>query len=609
MPNRSRLNLNQLVRVPAVWDYDLSPDGGAAAVVWDKAGSRAIYLTPLTGRGRPRRLTRTPEACAAPRFSPDGARLAYAQDYDGDERHDLFVYDFKTRQTHNLTPDTPDETINANVDWSPDGRWLAYATDRPGQFTAHLLDASGAGAPRRITQHAYSDFAARFSPDGRWLAVNASVTGQESWALLFSLAEPDRAPLIVGGPHGPMDAFNLAWSPDGRRLALASNAPGITAILVFDIETRALTQVTPATHEAGEPAWSPDGQWLAYTWNVDGNAAVRLHHLVSGAVQDLRAGSGVHSRLLFSRDGRRLTALFDGARYPNDLWAFNLESARPARPRRVTDSRPARLNLNTLREPEVVRWFSDPLTISGLLFKPRGLRRGKPGAGRAPAVLWVHGGPTWQFKNEWWIGVQYLVSAGCVVLAPNYRGSTGYGRAFQEANRFDLGGGDMRDVIAGAEWLVQAGYADPRRLAITGGSYGGYLTMTALTRHPQVFAVGAAVVPFLNWFTEHENERADLQHWDRENFGDPVKDADRYRAYSPIFYLDHIVAPVQMLAGGNDSRCPADETEQAAAILKRLNVPHEVHIYPDEGHLFLKPANRLDALRRRMKFLLAHLGL
>jgi dipeptidyl aminopeptidase/acylaminoacyl peptidase len=205
--------------------------------------------------------------------------------------------------------------------------------------------------------------------------------------------------------------------------------------------------------------------------------------------------------------------------------------------------------------------------------------------------------------------VQHLASRGCVVLAPNYRGSTGYGRAYQEAARFDLGGGDMRDVIAGAEFLVRAGYADPRRLGLTGASYGGYLTMTALTRYPTVFAAGSAVVPFLNWFTEHANERADLQHWDEQNFGHPVKDADRYRQFSPLFYMENIVRPVQMLAGCNDSRCPADETEQAGAVLKDLGVPYEVVIYPDEGHSFLKPANRLDAMRRRTRFLLTHLGL
>jgi dipeptidyl aminopeptidase/acylaminoacyl peptidase len=167
----------------------------------------------------------------------------------------------------------------------------------------------------------------------------------------------------------------------------------------------------------------------------------------------------------------------------------------------------------------------------------------------------------------------------------------------------------MRDVIAGAEFLVREGYADPHRLAITGGSYGGYLTMTAVTKHPRVFAAGSALVPFLNWFTEHANEREDLRHWDLENFGDPVKDADRYRAYSPIYFMENIVAPVQMIAGAHDPRCPADETEQAAKALQEMDVPHEVIIYPDEGHGFRKTENRVDAYRRRAEFLSKYLGI
>jgi dipeptidyl aminopeptidase/acylaminoacyl peptidase len=122
--------------------------------------------------------------------------------------------------------------------------------------------------------------------------------------------------------------------------------------------------------------------------------------------------------------------------------------------------------------------------------------------------------------------IQHMVSRGWVVLAPNYRGSTGYGRDWQLANRFDLGGGETKDVVAGADYLVREGIADPERIAVTGRSHGGYLTMTCLTHYPDRWAGGSAVVPFLNWFTGHANSREDLQHWDLENFGDPEKDYD-----------------------------------------------------------------------------------
>ena len=612
MAKKKGFDLERLVRIPNVWGYDVAPDGKTAAIVWDKSGRLEIYLLSLTGAGRPRRITSGPGGKVAPRFAPEGKRLVFAQDYGGDENYDLFVYDIKTRATRNLTPDTPAETINPRAAWSPDGRWLAFTSNRGGQFATYIMPADsglGGGPPRRITQHEYSDMTVEWSPSGEHLAITALTQGQETWIFLAPVADgaAGGAAWVVGGPGGPVDATQPRWAPDGRRLACSGNAGGMTVIYIYSLSPAGLVQVTPGTHEAAEPAWAPDGERLAYTWNVDGNSDLGLLHLPSGEVRHWRAAPGVHSEPRFSADGGTLLSLFDGPRHPASLWAMAVGAGLPRRPpaRLLAGGLPPGYTGREFVQPEVLRWENEGLTIAGLLYKPRGFRRD----GRAPAVLWVHGGPTWEFKNEWWVTVQHLVSEGCLVLAPNYRGSTGRGRAFQDANRFDLGGADMRDVIAGAAFLAREGYADPRRLAITGGSYGGYLTMTALTRHPRVFAAGSALVPFLNWFTEHASEREDLQYWDKQNFGDPLLDADRYRAYSPIFYMENISAPVQMLAGANDPRCPAAETEQAAQALKELNVPHEIVIYPDEGHGFQKVENRVDASRRRAAFLREHLGL
>jgi dipeptidyl aminopeptidase/acylaminoacyl peptidase len=190
-----------------------------------------------------------------------------------------------------------------------------------------------------------------------------------------------------------------------------------------------------------------------------------------------------------------------------------------------------------------------------------------------------------------------------VVLAPNYRGSTGYGRAWQHANRFDLGGVDTQDVVAGADYLVREGLADAARIAVTGRSWGGYLTMTCLTQYPDRWAAGSAVVPFLNWFTAHANSRQDLQHWDVENFGDPEENRDLWRERSPFFFLDRIQAPVQLISGAHDIRCPASEALQARAELVAWGKVCDLVLYEDEGHSFLKIENVLDVKKRRLAFL------
>lgn len=590
-------DIEKLIRIPSVYPargaYGIAPDGKTAAVVSDKSGHWEIYLVPLRGRGKPKQITAGPESKFAPEFSPDGARLAFCQDYSGDENHDIFIYDLRTGATRNLTPDTPDETINPYLAWSPDGKRLAFVSNRAGQFATYIIDVDEPSQVKRVTQHSYSDSSAEWSPAGQYLAVNALGEGQDTWVILVAL--DSGATKIVGGAEGPVDASMPRWAPDGRRIVFQSNTPGICAIMTYDLATGALTTHPPLTNEAVEPDWSPDGARLAFTWNEDGNVELALRDLATGKDNYVTVGPGVHSFPRFSRDGKHLLFLFSGPGNPTDLWVLDCKTGRK---RQLTRSLPRAFAPDDFVTPEVVRWASEGWTISGLLYKPRRRTRA-----RLPAVVYVHGGPTWQLKNEWWATIQHLVSHGYIVLAPNYRGSTGYGKAFQEANRFDLGGGDMRDVIAGAEYLVHEHNVDPAHIAITGTSYGGYLTMTALTKYPRVFAAGSAIVPFLNWFTEHANERKDLQYWDEQNFGDPLKDAARYREYSPIFFMEDIAAPVQMIAGAHDPRCPASETEQAAGVLKDLNVPHEIVIYPDEGHGFQKVDNRVEAYRQRAEFL------
>jgi dipeptidyl aminopeptidase/acylaminoacyl peptidase len=196
-----------------------------------------------------------------------------------------------------------------------------------------------------------------------------------------------------------------------------------------------------------------------------------------------------------------------------------------------------------------------------------------------------------------------MLQQGWTVLAPNYRGSTGFGKRWQLANRFDMGGGDMEDVVAGADYLVDEKLAHKKSIAITGSSHGGYLTMMALTFYPDRWAAGSAVVPFFNWFTSHENARDDLKHWDIENLGDPVENYELWRERSPYFHLDRIQAPVQLICGGNDVRCPPSESIQAQHVLQEHGKQVDLVLYQNEGHSFLKIENIVDAEKRRMAFL------
>jgi dipeptidyl aminopeptidase/acylaminoacyl peptidase len=237
--------------------------------------------------------------------------------------------------------------------------------------------------------------------------------------------------------------------------------------------------------------------------------------------------------------------------------------------------------------------------ISAFVYVPHNLERD----GSHPAIVYVHGGPQAQTVNSFNRVVQYLVNHGYVAIAPNYRGSTGYGKEFQDANRFDMGGGDLQDTLAAADWICSTGYVDRRKLVIMGGSYGGYMTMLGLTKAPETWAAGVAIVPFVNWFTEIENEDPLLREYDLATMGSPVANRALYEDRSPINFIHQIKAPVLLLAGAHDPRCPVTEAQQVADARKARGGVAELKIYGDEGHGFAKVENQIDAYRSVAEFL------
>ena len=592
--------LEQLLSVPHVdtgCGFDLSPDGARLAFSWNRSGSWELYEISFATAGalgtreqiETRLLTSPPGAKFHPRYSPDGLRLAYALDLDGSESFHIAILDLLTAEHRDLTPDIA-FAHQPNMSWSPDGRQLAVLSDAGGHFTLYLLPANG-GEPLLMLDVEHPCWDAHWSPDGEWIAVEAEWHRQDRTIFLVNVQDGSKRQLQQD--EGVLNAMHPTWSPDGRTLAFCGDPLGWYRLGLYNVAKDTIRWLDGTDGDETEPAWSLGGQRIVCLRTKGADTALCIHDLSNQTITSHRLGPGIYAHPRFSHDGRCLLFSFESPRQPPDLWHLDLAHGTFGQ---LTRSLADDLDTGDFAIPEQI-WYrsTDGAIVPAMLYRPP-----IPGAS---ALVSIHGGPNWLVQCNWHPLMSYLSAQGWAVLAPNYRGSTGYGREWQQANHMRLGEVDTSDCAAAAGYLVQQGLADPARIVVSGRSHGGYLTMTCLTDYPHLWAGGSAVVPFLNWFTCHASSRPDLQHWDIENFGDPMQNAELWRRRSPFFYLDQITAAVQLICGAHDPRCPASESMAACDRLLELGKDVELVLYPDEGHGFLKLDNVIDQELKRLKFL------
>jgi dipeptidyl aminopeptidase/acylaminoacyl peptidase len=588
------LNLEQLLRVPNVDNglhFDISPDEKKIVYSWNKTGTWELYEQTLSASDSPRLVSDIQGAKSSPKHSPDGSMLAFALDVDGSESYHIVIHDLKTNITRDLTPFAA-YAHQPNMSWSPDGTMLAVLSDSKGQFALYLLPVNG--DPAMLLRNIFHPcWDAAWSPDGQWIAVESESTASDRSIHVVPVGRTRKGPKVttiqlrVKGTA--LNAQQPAWSPDSKFLAFSAELDEWHDIGLFNVNTKEISWANQSVGDDTQPAWSRDGSRIGW---IHSEGAVTSFQFKEGSadIQQIQIGQGVHSFPQFTSNG--VVILYEDTKRPSDLWKINLEDHSC---QQLTNSIPDELRDANFIQPQEI-WYEgkDGTQIPALLYRAEGSSR---------AVVNIHGGPNWHYQFLWEPMMSHMASRGWTVLAPNYRGSTGYGKKWQNASRYDMGGVDNDDCAAGVKYLIENNLTDQDKIGVTGRSHGGYLTMTCMTTYPELWAVGSAVVPFLNWIKSHHDSREDLQHWNIENMGDPDDNKELWMARSPYFFLDKLTAPVQMICGGNDPRCPASESKDAEKKMIELGKEVELLLYPDEGHAFLNIENLIDAEVKRVEFI------
>ena len=642
------MDVADLLAFKTIPDVQLSPDGHRVAFVVSEIDAErdeyrsAIWVLAADG-GRPLRFTRGPKRDSAPRWSPDGEHLAFLSDRE-DEKPQLYVMPAAGGEPRKLT--SLDAGASAAT-WSPDSRRIAFSArvwlepppadpearkrweQRPRRVTRAQYKADGqgytfdgrwhlfvvdlaAGEPRQVTDGDCEDRGEAWSPDGGRLAFSRTRTGKSeySWSDLHVLD------LASGEARRVSDAIPRAvsptWSPDGTTLAcygydLQEHGLGDPMVRVYAVASqggapRKVTErydrgavLLPPPAVTPGPVWSPDGSGLSFVAADRGSAHLVRSVFASG---DTSAVVGGERQLTFASavPGKRIAFVAGDLANPADVYVCDWDGGSERRLTELNRELLARLDLPRAER----RSFANPNggTVDGWLLLPAERR------GPAPLLVDIHGGPAGFAGNL--LSLTYfcryvLAARGWAVLALNPTGSGSYGREFAHGIRGRWGERDLAEHLAAVDALVAEGVVDPDHLALSGYSYGGFMTSWTIG-HTDRFKAAVVGAPVTNQESFHGTSDIGMWFAPWELGGDIAGARETYRRLSPMNYVDRVSTPTLVLHGEADDRCPIGQGEELyVGLVAAGKVPTEFVRYPGGSHLFPlngRPSHRVDFNRR-----------
>lgn len=584
---KKKFTIDNLSRIPQIYLPKLNHTKDEVALYWDKTGILELYVMNL--RTREIKQVSHGECPRAIRagfvWTRDDKSLVFAKDSAGDENHNLIKIDVDSGGTELLT-NTP-EHQDYPADTSPDGMYIAMPSTRKGQLNLFKLNIE-TKEDNQLTYHKNPTWGGfSWNPKKDWIAYNVNETtnlqNNDIWIVKSDGSEKRK---IVCMEEGSQDIVT-EWSNDGELLAFTTNKSGLNQAGIYDFQNGNIHLLGEAKYEEYASTFTRDGRRLVCLRNHKAAVTPIVYDLETGEVEVLDFPTGIVGGYLGFRselamNDRYLIAKLATPTIPSSIVAYDFKTDQIEY---LIEPQYGSVDPSFFVSPQYVKYKShDGLEIAGLIYKPEYLKEGE----KVPALIMVHGGPTAQFFQTFSIIGQILASKGFVLLQPNVRGSTGYGKEFQDMNIMDWGGGDLEDVAAGAKYLKTLPYIDEKRIGVFGGSYGGFMTFLQVTKKPELWSAACAWIGISHLKTFYERSQPHFKYFIRMNMGDPDENSELWEDRSALNFAETLRCPLLIIHGVNDPRCPVEESRQFRDRLielgKKEGEDFEYVEFGEEGH-------------------------
>ncbi|KTG09111.1 peptidase S9 [Haloprofundus marisrubri] len=554
-----------LARLPSFHHPKLSPDGDRVALYYDESGRNELHVIDVES-GERRRITdgEVPRNARWPvAWDATGERVFFHLDANGDEQNDIHAVALNDDgEMASVGPVVEIEGQAILHDVTEDGRYLLYTSDANQQMNVYRYDTES-GETEQLTEYAFPAGNASFSPDGERVAYAANDTenleNYDAYVMNADGSEKQKLDVgTVGTEVGPSD-----WHPDGDAVLVTDNSEDLGRAGVYDLESDEVEWLGDGEHEESGVTFGPEGDRVVVTRMREAGTLPVVYDLETGESEEFELPEGVANvGGSVADDGTLLVTHTTPTARPT-LLAYDLDSHESMT---LVEPDYGDIDPEAFVDAEYVTYEStDGLDIGALLYDAR---ETAAGSDPSPAVVMVHGGPHSWSSKAFNLYAQFLAAKGYTVLLPNYRGSIGRGREFKNAIHGDWGGLEQEDIAAGARWLADEEWVDDDRLAVFGGSYGGYSTFMQLVQRPELWKTGVAWVGITDLHLMHEEAMPHYQTFLETQMGDPEDDYELWRDRSAIEHVEKAEPPLYIVHGVNDVRCPISQARVFRDALK-----------------------------------------